>query len=350
MDKVSDGAALLSAIYFALCSSLTASRSGWLLLIFCVAWSVWFSRKQAIKNTNTLVFFFLIFYTSFSISVPAFFNEALYLAGGRDFLSEASWISRISMWWQLLVAAVHKIWLGYGWGQISFAQFFAAESLLPIREITFYAHNLFLDMILWNGFLIAFPLILLFLFLYFKSLLLASSPKAAFGLLLVGFLLVHSLVEFPYSYAYFLLPAALMVGVVSYELKASLYFSKYSKGAAMFLSILFIPVLGVVGKDYITIEKAYREARFLARGIEGDYVFDDLKSVYILDHLQAYVMSLTVDVEQSGLENLRTLSRRFPSSETSLRYIEALRKKGANDELLAYEVELHRRLYVANNK
>lgn len=104
------------------------------------------------------------------------------------------------------------IW-GYGWNQVSLAQFEFAISNSP-AVYTQYSHNLFLDLLLWNGPILGGLLIFYICFWGIRSAIYCKTAEVWFGLLGVLVVLSHSMTEYPHTYAFFLLPLGLLVGAI----------------------------------------------------------------------------------------------------------------------------------------
>jgi hypothetical protein len=117
---------------------------------------------------------------------------------------------RMHIYQQLIWAILDKPWAGYGWMQTAYAQSIAAMNIFGGVE-TDYAHNLVIDFLVWFGI----PLGALLL-LSFGSVVVSNWRRSAANyrmayVLLVPFA-VHSMLEFPFAYAFFLLPAGALLG------------------------------------------------------------------------------------------------------------------------------------------
>lgn len=117
-------------------------------------------------------------------------------------------------------AALNHFWFGYGWSHLAKVQMDFPLDGIEVGVYFLHSHSIFLDLILWLGVPIGvcvIGLMLLGLFWLFKRIrTIEHFILVAIPLVLLG----HAAVEFPHMYAYFLLPAAWVVGVLSAQLRS----------------------------------------------------------------------------------------------------------------------------------
>lgn len=115
-------------------------------------------------------------------------------------------------------AAFDNFWLGYGWSHLAKVQMDFPLDGIELGVYFLHSHSIFLDLILWLGV----PAGLFAVSLLIGGLLwLLSSVRTVEHFILAAITVVlfgHSAVEFPHMYAYFLLPTAWSVGVLSSQL------------------------------------------------------------------------------------------------------------------------------------
>ena len=103
-------------------------------------------------------------------------------------------------------------WWGYGWNQSVQAHVLLASAYPELRVSVAHAHNLVLDLMLWNGFPLGLALtggLGAWLWYQLRG---ATTPTQLLLLLALGVFGLHAMLELPHAYAFFLLPAALMMG------------------------------------------------------------------------------------------------------------------------------------------
>ena len=130
--------------------AMSGSRTGWLnaamVGVALVAWSYKSKHKRwALAAVAASVVLVVLVATlpliSAHLLIPRTVDwESRTLLNSRDVI------------WQLVWDAVTRqpIW-GYGWGQTIVATLNVAPDHPPLTSITDHSHNLFLDLLLWNG-------------------------------------------------------------------------------------------------------------------------------------------------------------------------------------------------------
>ena len=242
-----------------LCESRTA-------LLSAVIVTVYLTGKRVQKKAESTAYqyskkFIWVWLAGFCFATYAlpFVNSLLLLEAGRA-IEFADNNGRVEIWLQTLAAADASPWIGYGWNQTPVAQ--ATGALVYPGGLAYSnAHNLLLDLVVWVG--IPLGLVIFGVIVYWAGsrALAIQKPQSVYAMAMLLPFFVHSLLEFPFSYAYFLLVAGLLVGIVEsgYLHTQSLTISK--KSASCILS-LFVLLGGFIGYEYLLIEEDYRYARF----------------------------------------------------------------------------------------
>lgn len=208
--------ASLVAMNVALAAS--ASRTGALALVILLGWAS-FDRRLPRAARFTLATTPLVYAVAWALlaayagSRGAHFYGSDRLAGNGDISS-----SRFAIWRDALVLIGQQPWAGVGWGHFNEAW---TLTVLPQRPVAFFdhTHNLPLQLAVEMGV----PAALLVLGLLgagawhvraaWRSGESECAPPARAALAMLGVLGLHSLLEYPLWYAYFLLPAAWALGV-----------------------------------------------------------------------------------------------------------------------------------------
>lgn len=191
---------------------LTASRTGVLGIVLLALWAVIDRRMQ--RPVRWALWAAPALYIVFWFLLSLWAQTTQHTFGGEARLAEADLsASRFSIWANTWALVMQQPWTGVGMGQYNFAW---TLTPFPGRPTAFFdhSHNLPLQMLVELGV----PFGLLVLALLLTALGLAakrawqvdgeagSQGRAAFVmLLLIG---LHSLLEYPLWYAYFLLPTA----------------------------------------------------------------------------------------------------------------------------------------------
>ncbi|MFT0694527.1 O-antigen ligase family protein [Acinetobacter bereziniae] len=242
--------ALLSLL-FIFVIALTQSRTTWVFLLAFIIFLNYKSKVMRFKLTKRLLIIWSGIYILCIFTIP-FFNE--FLSSYFNVLQPTNVTERattgylrMDIWNQSLHAIKEKPLFGYGWNQTSAAQYAVIEDY-PGKEWFSSAHNIVLDIIIWNGLILGGLITLYFLLMYLVCLIKNIKIETVFASLMILPVLVHSFLEYPFKYSYFLLPAGLFWGVMISEIELkpfnvrSIYFS--------LISIFGFVILGFIFKEF----------------------------------------------------------------------------------------------------
>ncbi|WP_420001838.1 Wzy polymerase domain-containing protein [Acinetobacter sp. LF10] len=206
------------SILFAIC--LTQSRTSWLVCIFiCIYWVI----KQY-KNKPRLNFIKLLGWAATYFLIAGYLlpiiAQFMTISVGEAVTHTASLAERagsgherLGMWMQIIHAIGERPWFGYGWNQTSVA---VVESIhFNTVQVWFNsAHNILLDLLVWNGLPLGFLIIAYFAIWLFWLSKNAKDTISIVAILMVSAILIHAMLEFPQRYAYFLLPIGFLLGLI----------------------------------------------------------------------------------------------------------------------------------------
>ena len=281
----------------------------------------WAKRKGIRLRTHLLVVAIAtIAYWLIALSM-AHFTRAMHLE--VNVFLETRGVVESPRWqmWKMLVRAVSlSPWWGYGWLQVGAAELAVVNFYPPINELWLQAHNIFLELVIWNGLPLGLLLGGALIVWFYDRWRRISSRNAAFGMLSVTILLVHSLVEFPYHYAYFLIPLGLWIGIV----ESSLVTRPLVAARLNVVPLVILAALAIaVAWDYFRIEEEFRLVRF-----ENLHV--GVQSTTAVPVEAPFLSSLTAFLQFSRTEPKAPLSqdevRRFERSAVRYPYPASLAK------------------------
>jgi Virulence factor membrane-bound polymerase, C-terminal/O-Antigen ligase len=197
-------------------------------------------------------------------------NEALLLQGARKVELGVDNI-RLDIWKQVTAAIVQAPWFGYGWRQTIVAQKTGVDSHAGTAP-TDYAHNLILDLVAWVGLPLGIGLLSLAIWWFARTI---WKQKNATELMLFAMtipVLVHSMLEFPFAYAFFLFPVAWLMGNLHARQMPSDFVTRESipvaEKALVFAAILGFSILcGQIAREYLEAEEDCRVMRFEMRKV-----------------------------------------------------------------------------------
>lgn len=253
--------ALAVAGYLLFGLAMTQSRTGLLnAFLLGVALFAWQRRRLGTGFGFALASLAIFLLGSF-VGYGMF--GALFGLGSEQVLGELrSNVGSRPMAWRLAVQGIlqHPV-VGHGWGRSFVAQLDGALALPPLHEVFLSAHNLLLDLALWNGLPIALALaagLAGWLWSCVLRLLQTRDESALLLLLFIGVLLVHAMLEHPLTYAYFLLPAGLAAGALNQRIGfKAVWQAPAWLGAALAATVTLAFALTL--RDYLRVEQSYRD-------------------------------------------------------------------------------------------
>lgn len=207
------------SLLFLFCIVLTQSRTSWVVALFFVGYLSIKQYGHAKRLSWPLLMLWFSTFVAMLFVLPMV-TQWLASQSDQDLVATVSVVERASsgylrldMWSQILVAIQQQPWFGYGWNQTGMAQI-AAFELYPTHEWYKSAHNLVLDLIVWNGIPIAIAILLYYIcWLYWLNKGVKDSLSIC-ATLMVCAILIHGMLEYPVHYAYFLFPMGFLLGII----------------------------------------------------------------------------------------------------------------------------------------
>lgn len=195
---------------------LTVSRTGAVCILLLALWGV--IDKQLPRFSRVLLWLLPLFLVLFWMGVTEWAAASQHAFAGDDQLHKGDLSSsRFGIWKNTLALIAQHPWTGVGWGEFNFAW---TLTPFPGRPVAFFdhTHNLPLQLAVELGI----PLAVLVMALVAMALVWAFNQArrqqglerttSAAALVMVLMIGIHSLLEYPLWYAYFLLPAAFAFG------------------------------------------------------------------------------------------------------------------------------------------
>lgn len=322
--------ALLAGLFLTFGMALTQSRTGWLQIIFLSGFVL-----LSAKNTKTkfIVLIFAAVFFSWYISIPLIESRSL-ISADQHYRDLPINDVRVVMWSALIEAAAMRPWGGYGWLQTGWAQQVTAESIPILRSYMSYSHNFALDLVIWTGWPIAIVLVGLLAIWFLKHLVFRNNESEMFLYCAVVGIFIHGLLEYPLSYAYFLMPAGLMMGYLDGARPVfKRYIFSYRYQFALFIVTVSLYLL--VCADYmkaVSVDVAVRmRSAQIARGTDTEKI--DTKFI-VLNQLEAMYDVRLMPVDGYKSEDLMLLMtrvvQRYPYSPALFQYAWMRAMRGEN--------------------
>jgi hypothetical protein len=224
--------------------------------------------------------------------------------------------TRPIIWGQLSLAVLERPWFGWGWLQIAAAQQFGALSIAGTEQATF-AHNVLLDLAVMLGIPVAAAVVTVIgLWFWRRKTKICGSINTIFLLCCLTPLVVHSMLEFPHAYAYYLVIAGVFAGALEalarnkrqgpIEIRSSV--------GIVFVCI-WVGMLLSLGREYLLAEEDFKVNRFENRRVGNtpvEYQIPDLKLLTQLgDTAKAMRYRAQPDMSTEELETLKEVSLRY---------------------------------------
>jgi len=324
--KIGGPVAFFLAAFLLLGIAMTLSRTAWLGLFFLLGTTwIWRSRWPSRWVPWAALVLFAIFWI-----YPILLKELsrVLFSGPQpnylrvQFQDETRHVALLLF----AKAALARPWMGYGWTEVGVAQMEVA-SLYPGLGMTFgHSHNLFLDLVLWLGIpiggLVSFAIVAIYV-RYVRSI------KCANDLVLVMFLGVigiHALLELPLQYAYFLLPTAMMVGVLNVRTGVHpIFFS--GRWLMVTLWVAAILLLAGIVRDYFRVESSFTALRF-ERARIGTLPIGKPPNVIFLTQLREQIRFMRYDFQpgmsKADLHWAMDVANAYPGTASSYKVASAL--------------------------
>lgn len=317
--------------------ALSQSRTSWVACLCILAYLAYHQYRGFIRlKWYWSVTWFILFVGLIVISpvlshLLAQATDAQ-IVQSRDVVQRATGdMSRLAIWEQMLHAILDRPWWGYGWNQTSVAYTLVSDHFqgpVWIRS----AHNFILDFVLWNGLLIGIPFLAYFGYWGYQLNKHVNSVESVIGILMIGAVLVHAMLEFPQYYAYFLLPVGFILGLVQSQqsnIKTITLSPNYMRG----LYVVSLLLLGLIIRDYsVAAAKLNQSIRYE----KTPEKITNQKPIYLLEEFDRRIawirMSPYTKLNQQELNEIREMVLNYPTKYDLIKYAKALAFNGHEKE------------------
>lgn len=306
---------------------MTHSRAGMLGVLELSSFLLWKRSAASLRISAHHVVGWVLLFAALSFLSPHV-DSALQIYTDHEALFSAN--GRMLIWSQAIEGIRHSPWLGYGWDR-TFTAISVGALTYPGELVSTYAHNVLLDMVVWNGVPLGLILIGLGAYWFCTRLYRVTGLAGTYAMACLLPFTNHSMVEYPFAYAYFLLSAGLLMGFVEASMADARVWKIPRFWVASTLAIWAI-VGCVIAYEYLLIEEDTRVTRFenLAVGTT-DAVYQPPK-IYLLTHMAALQRATRQQpaphMTAPQLEDMRRAVLRFPTGGLTLRYAMALAMNG----------------------
>ena len=326
----------LCSLIILLALALSQSRTSWVACICIIVYLAYQQFKGHISIKWYYVTAWTALFVGFVFILPTIGGFLTQLADTQiksvDIARRATGdMSRLAIWEQMLHAIADRPWFGYGWNQTSVAYTLVSDHFqgpVWIRS----AHNFILDFILWNGLIIGLPFLAYFGYWGYQLNKHVNSVESVIGILMVGAVLIHSMLEFPQYYAYFLLPVGFIIGLVQSQqsnIKTITLSPNYMRvGYAVSLVLLILIV-----RDYsVMVPKLNQSMRYE----QMPEKITNQDQIYLLEEFDRRIEWIRMNpyskVNAEQLEDIREMVLNYPTKYDLIKYAKVLAFNGYEQE------------------
>lgn len=305
--------------------AITESRTGALSFLALLGW--WLLKRRAISDPTPRWVGI-----GAGITFVCMFCAWPHLLNAMDLLSDRAQgralegSLRFQVWPQLLKALTMRPWTGWGIHQVA-AALNAVADAYPVSEPYTYSHNLVLDLALWLGAPLALLLVGAAAIWTCQRVRAVNHVLPWYGLAMALPFALHSMLEYPHAYAYFLAPVMFLLGAVEASTGVKPIVRIGIKPIATVLLVITVAMSWSV-IEYLKIEEDFRAARFQALRIGLDRPADQRPEVLLYDQLGTLLdATRTVpapDMSPKAMLLLKEAALHYPWSATQYRYAVAL--------------------------
>ncbi len=327
---VGSGCAVLAVAFFLLGVILTGSRTGCLQVAFLAVVALLFWWPRNTRKRLIAVLLLASWFVSLLLLAPLLKNF-LFGAGSREMLSAGL---RPIFWSMALEGIADRPLVGYGWNQVVSVHVALAEKYSGLNSVMGHAHNLFLDLLLWNGVVVGGVLIAAIVWWGVGQALKVRTEPHGIILAAIGVFLIHSMLELPHLYLIFLVPVGLLVGMASSFLPARIV-ATLPRFSIIVIAAVLAAVLVIVFRDYRLIEDNLTARKFVAARISGALI-PVSPDVILLKSLQSALERLDAEpsrnMSAATLEERRLAVLRYPTAGGLFRYAQSAALNNRADE------------------
>ena len=322
LGRIGTATLMTGALWLVFGMVMSASRTGWLQVAWLVALACFMHfRRARLVDPRPVVAVALVF--ALLVALWPAINDAMLLSSGRTLAEAAQSGTRLAHWASMVDAMSRSPWTGYGFYGVNLAQQTVALDHPPVGEHIEHAHNVLLDLLVWFGIPVGGLLIVTGSWALVRVFLRCRDARAVWLLAGVGGVLIHGLLEYPLSYAYFLIPMGLLLGAAMslQQGEAGPAASPWPLRAA---GAVLGAMLAVTAFDYIRAEENMRTLRMETARIGTSSVTSLAPDLLVLDQLEGLLRFARTEARpgmpQSDVETMRRMSERMGYPSVMMRY------------------------------
>lgn len=248
--------------------------------------------------------------------------------------------TRPTIWAQWIEAIGETPWTGVGWMQGNSAQLLGSPAKPGYEYLGGYGHNIVLDLVAWNGLPLGLLLVTALAVWYFRSGMRASGALSWLRLTVITTFAVHSMLEHPHSYVYFLVPVVMLAGQADADDTDQAIGWPMPKALMTLMATAVLALTLLVVRDYFILEADTRELRAQHLNIGGERTTSPPQGVVVLDQLLASATAGRIiprpHMPADELELLLRVTARYPTRYYLQQAAKALALQGRDADATQY--------------
>lgn len=320
-QKLRAGHVAMLAMPLLFVMTLSGSRSSWLYLLMMAGLAWWWARRDA--GQRPLLRYSLLLIAGFGVMhlivqlpfmVPAGADSSVNTMQ-RLFGDNASGGVRLFLWREATLMFMQSPWLGVGFGQFAWQHFQLLPELHPEGIVGLYnnAHNLVFQLAAEAGIAGLLALLLPLGAWLNGSRRVTLDAAHWWGYAALGVLAIHSLLEYPLWYTYFVAIAAILLGALD-ETRYRLELRNTGRMSVVAILLLGLLALMQLLSGYRDLEQvqAIRSASGVEAGASGSFR-EKLVAIHSGSLLSPYAelfMSSLVEVNEDHIKEKLALNTR----------------------------------------
>ena len=311
---------------------MTGSRTVLLALLWLLPAYLLMRRRCKLRTTPSALVAGVAFFFLMTWLWPLLSDWLLLDSGNSTALERMGAIGIRKVLWLSMADAIGRApWFGYGWGQISIAQTAVTLDHPATQGVFESAHNLIVDLALWNGLPVAL-LVISALGLWFYDQIRHCNDAMRWATLTgVAIVFNHAMVEYPLNYAYFLLPVGFFIGALSgpknhqkQPLTNPIAGQKMVRWGLLTMGALTAILTASVAIEYFPIEEDWSLMRFQEARIGAFDVKQPEPPAFVLVGLQQFLRfsrsEARTGMSTQELDTMRRASERFAYAAPMFKY------------------------------
>ena len=313
---------------------MSQSRTGWLQIGLLIVWGLAMRVRASLRIPRAQLLLLGAVFAAGVLLWPLI-TDTLLLSAGRSIDDQMRPGVRLPYWWAMLDAIGREPLTGYGWQQVGAAQQRVALDHPAIGDYFEHAHNLVLDLLLWNGIPVGGFLVVILAWWFIAHMRACRDARVVWLLAAVGGVVTHSMLELPLEYAYFLIPVGLAMGAVDGFSPVGGSSLGVPRWAVLSFTGLLTAVFVWTAVEYLEVEENYRTLRMESARIGVGGIVTPAPKLHLLTQLEAFLQfartEATPGISATQVDWMRKVSERLGYPSVLFRYALAAGLNGQPD-------------------